>query len=153
MTVSLTTATRTQPGLPIYWQLNGALYPGEPPQSIDLDAARFRVGRRPGLNLTLPSMQVSMIHAEFVQLGGRVFVRDLNSTNGTYVNGSRVGNRDVALRDGDRVRMGTIELRLMRRWVDKAAAETAVLGETAGPFVLDEPAKTPSTNVPFNDIA
>lgn len=153
MTVSVTSTTQRQQGLPIYWQLNGALHPGEPPQSIDLDSARFRVGRRPGLNLTLPSMQVSMIHAEFVQLGGRVFVRDLNSTNGTYVNGSRVGNRDIALRDGDRVRMGTIELRLMRRWVDKAA-ETAVLGDTAKPFVLDEPAETPGgTHVLLDEIA
>jgi pSer/pThr/pTyr-binding forkhead associated (FHA) protein len=142
MTVGLSSDPRTQQGLPIFWQLIGPLYPGEPPQSIDLDAARFRVGRRPGLNLTLPSMQVSMIHAEFVQIGGRIFVRDLNSTNGTYVNGKRVTNRDVPLRDGDRVRVGNVELRLMRRWVDHPGADTAVLGDTAQPFVLETPTHT-----------
>lgn len=141
MTTGLSATPRTQQGLPIYWQLTGPLHPGEPPQSVHLDAARFRIGRRPGLNLTLPSMQVSMIHAEFVQIGGRIFVRDLNSTNGTYVNGRRVDNRDVPLRDGDRIRVGTIELRLMRRWTDNASTETAVLGDTARPFKLDDPAE------------
>lgn len=142
MTVSVSATPTTQKGLPVHWQLNGALHPGEPPQSIALNAARFRIGRRPGLNLSLPSMQVSMTHAEFVQLGGRIFIRDLNSTNGTYVNGSRIGNRDVPLRDGDRIRLGTVELRLMRRWNDAATSDTAMLGDTALPFTLDEPAET-----------
>ena len=141
MTVSTTANPPTQEGLKIYWQLTGALHPGEPTQSVDINAARFRVGRRPGLNLSLPSMQVSMIHAEFVQLGGRMFIRDLNSTNGTFVNGRRIDNRDVPLRDGDRIRVGTLELRLMRRWVDQASADTStnLLGDTAEPFKLDDP--------------
>ena len=144
MTVSISATPNQQKGLPIHWQLNGALHPGEPPQTVALDAARFRIGRRPGLHLSIPSMQVSMIHAEFVQLGGRIFVRDLNSTNGTYVNGSRIDNRDVPLRDGDRIRLGTVELRLMRRWNDTAASDTAMLGDTALPFQLDDPAETQS---------
>lgn len=141
MTVSVTATPSTQKGLPIHWQLNGALHPGEPPQTVDLNAARFRIGRRPGLNLSLPSMQVSMIHAEFVQLGGRIFIRDLNSTNGTYVNGTRIGNRDVPLRDGDHIRLGTVELRLMRRWNNAATSDTAMLGDTSLPFKLDDPAE------------
>ena len=142
MTVSVTATPNTQKGLPIRWQLTGALHAGEPSQNVELNAARFRIGRRPGLNLTLPSMQVSMIHAEFVQLGGRIFIRDLNSTNGTYVNGTRIGNRDVPLRDGDRIRVGTVELRLLRRWNDAATSETAMLGDTATPFKLDDPGET-----------
>jgi pSer/pThr/pTyr-binding forkhead associated (FHA) protein len=144
MTVSVSATPKTPQGLPIHWQLSGALHPGEPSQDVNLNAARFRVGRRPGLNLTLPSMQVSMIHAEFVQLGGRIFVRDLNSTNGTYVNGARIDNRDVALRDGDRIRIGTVELRLMRRWNDGDTSETAMLGDTAQPFKLDDPDESES---------
>lgn len=142
MTVSVKSTPTTQQGLPIFWQLTGALHPGEPTQSVNIDAARFRIGRRPGLNLTLPSMQISMIHAEFVQLGGRLFIRDLNSTNGTYVNGRRIDNRDTPLRDGDRIRVGTLELRLMRRWTDKTGGETSLLGDTAKPFQLGEPAPT-----------
>jgi predicted component of type VI protein secretion system len=141
MTVAQSSHPKPQQGLPICWQLVGALFPGEPAQTVPLDAARFRIGRRPGLNLTLPSMQVSMIHAEFVQIGGRIFVRDLNSTNGTYVNGKRVEHHDVPLRDGDRIRVGTLELRLLRRWVDTAASETGLLGDTAPSFKLDEPTK------------
>lgn len=144
MTVDLATSQPPRQQMPISWQLVGALHPGEPAQSVEIDAPRFRIGRRPGLNLTLPSMQVSTIHAEFVQLGTRIFVRDINSTNGTFVNGRRIANQDVPLRDGDRVRVGTLELRLMRKWVDKAASETAMLGDTAAPFKLDVPeAKEP----------
>lgn len=141
MTVAQISHSTPQQAQPICWQLVGALYPGEPAQTVTLNAARFRIGRRPGLNLTLPSMQVSMIHAEFVQIGGRIFVRDLNSTNGTYVNGRRVDNHDVALRDGDRIRVGTLELRLLRCWVDAAAGETRVMDDTAPTFQLDEPTK------------
>ena len=144
MTLDQTSDLHVQQERPIRWNLVGALYPGEPAQTVVLDAPRFRIGRRPGLNLALPSMQVSMVHAEFVQIGGRIFIRDLNSTNGTYVNGRRIDSHDVALRDGDRIRVGTLELRLLRSWVDKAASDTMQAEDTAMTFHLGEPQVTAS---------
>lgn len=133
---------------PVFWQLNGSLHPGEPAQSVVVSTNRFRIGRRPGLDLSLPSMQISALHAELVQVGGRVFLRDLNSTNGTFVNGRRINHQDTALRDGDRIRMGTLEFRLERCWADKAS-ETSVDGllDTAKPFKLtDAPTKSPPSS-------
>lgn len=130
----------------VYWQLSGSLHPGEPPQSIVLKTNRFRIGRRPGLDLSLPSMQISGLHAELIQVSGRVFIRDLNSTNGTFVRGRRINHQDTPLRDGDQIRMGTLEFRLERCWADKSAAETRVAGllDTAKPFRLTNAPTKPS---------
>jgi pSer/pThr/pTyr-binding forkhead associated (FHA) protein len=54
---------------------------------------------------------VSRMHARISVQHGSVFVEDLHSTNGVYVNGIRVGHSTV-LREGDRILIGTTELSL-----------------------------------------
>src|SRR6202049_3234168 len=65
------------------------------------------VGRRAEMDLSIPwDSEVSGLHAELQGLGGEwTIVDDGLSTNGTYVNGQRVGGRQ-RLRDGDRIRIG-----------------------------------------------
>jgi FHA domain len=65
------------------------------------------LGRRAETDLSVPwDREVSGLHAEFQNLGGELTVIDDGlSTNGTYVNGKRIGGRQ-RLRDGDRVRVG-----------------------------------------------
>ena len=157
MNVASSPTPASQQQKPVYWQVSGSLHPGEPAQQIVLKTSRFRIGRRPGLDLSLPSMQISGLHAELVQVGGRVFVRDLNSTNGTYVNGRRINHQDTPLRDGDRIRLGTLEFRLERKWVDQSSSETAVNGllDTARSFELptDAPTKDAPQEVPIPKTA
>lgn len=62
----------------------------------------FRIGRRSDLTLSLPYRAVSKEHAEIYERNGCIWLRDLESTNGTYVNGSRVVD-DVLLKEGDLV--------------------------------------------------
>lgn len=63
------------------------------------------VGRSPEAAILIGDPGVSRKHARFVQgAGGEVFVEDLNSKNGTYVNGTRVERHRLAF--GDRVRFG-----------------------------------------------
>jgi EAL domain-containing protein (putative c-di-GMP-specific phosphodiesterase class I) len=52
------------------------------------------------------------MHAEIYASGGTLFVRDLNSTNGTFVNGQPV--RDAPLREGDVVHFAKAEYRVAR---------------------------------------
>lgn len=59
----------------------------------------YRVGRELGSSLRLSSTRVSQRHAEFFLRDGRLWVRDLRSTNGTFVNGDRVGERELAAGD------------------------------------------------------
>ena len=65
------------------------------------------MGRSPGCSLVFDEQYVSQVHARvFVREGG-AFVEDLGSTNGTWVNGSRVVGQMPA-RLGDRVQVGNV---------------------------------------------
>jgi hypothetical protein len=69
------------------------------------------VGRELGLGLSLVGeTTVSRRHAHLVRTGGSVVVKDLGSTNGTFVNGAQVQG-DTALRHGDSVQFGSIRFR------------------------------------------
>lgn len=62
------------------------------------------IGRMEGLDLVLPEDLVSRRHAQITVSDDGVHLRDLGSTNGTFVNGKRV--REVRLAEGDRVLLG-----------------------------------------------
>jgi hypothetical protein len=69
------------------------------------------IGRRPEMHLSLPwDPEVSGLHAELRCVGEELtIVDDGLSTNGTFVNGRRIGGRH-RLRDGDRIRLGQTTL-------------------------------------------
>lgn len=62
--------------------------------------------------ILLKDSSVSRIHARFLLAEGRVAVTDLNSRNGTFVNGERLKIGEIrCLKKGDSIRFGRIELR------------------------------------------
>lgn len=63
------------------------------------------IGRCPDNNLYFNDSKVSWHHCRICCNNGIFVLEDLGSTNGTYVNGSRI-NREVPLRHGDTVRIG-----------------------------------------------
>lgn len=69
------------------------------------------VGRSPGADIVIAASYVSGRHARFSLMGQNLFVEDLNSTNGTAVNGRRITN-PVALRDRDVVSVGDVSIRV-----------------------------------------
>ncbi|MHB8507199.1 MAG: EAL domain-containing protein [Candidatus Dormibacteria bacterium] len=85
-------------------------------------------GHMPDINL-LPfdgDRVVSRRHAEVQVASSGVALRDLGSTNGTFVQGERlVPNVDRALRDGEEVRFGHVAMRYAAdvEWSDEAGAE------------------------------
>ncbi len=76
-----------------------------PPPPLALRRERVVIGRSRGCDLRLPSGDASRRHAEIVPVTGGYVMRDLGSTNGTFVNGERVDQRQ--LRPGDRIRIGS----------------------------------------------
>lgn len=75
---------------------------------LDLKLGANRVGRHPDNDFTIDHSTVSSIHCEMVLKDNGVILRDLESTNGTFVNGERV--REVELAPGQTVRLGDVEL-------------------------------------------
>lgn len=100
------------------------------------------IGRSPDCGLQIPHQDASRRHCEVQWSGDRVRVRDLGSTNGTYVNGARV-DRERELRPGDRIEIGssTITYCVVGSGIeavrsDRVDAETTLVVRTAGRGVM-----------------
>jgi diguanylate cyclase (GGDEF)-like protein len=76
---------------------------------LPIDDRAVEVGRLPGCDLSINSASVSRRHARFEQRGDEYFVVDLESKNGTRVNGKPV--REHHLCDGDRITLGKAVIR------------------------------------------
>ncbi|ACU94060.1 FHA domain-containing protein [Cryptobacterium curtum DSM 15641] len=69
------------------------------------------VGRNPGADIVIGASYVSGRHARFTLMGQNLFIEDLGSTNGTYVNGQRI-REAIALRNKDVVTIGDVAIRV-----------------------------------------
>lgn len=72
----------------------------------------LRLGRLESLEVVLTDASVSRRHAEVEYLNGVWVVRDLGSTNGTFLNQVRVGRVDQRLKAGDVLQCGNVALRV-----------------------------------------
>ncbi|RME95077.1 MAG: FHA domain-containing protein [Verrucomicrobia bacterium] len=81
-------------------------------EAFELRSGRNVLGRDPECDVVVPEETVSDQHCEIVVLGATVKVRDLGSTNGTFLRGRRVPLGPVELRPGDLLVVGDIALRL-----------------------------------------
>src|SRR5689334_14135033 len=77
--------------------------PGAAPQTLELPKPKTVMGREAG-DVALGDAQASSTHCELSIEGGRVKLKDLGSTNGTYVNGQPV--TEVLLSPGQAFSVG-----------------------------------------------
>src|SRR5687768_17471369 len=70
------------------------------------------VGRSDGNTLVIRDDSVSSRHCEVLTHGAEVIVRDLGSSNGTFVNGTVLRNQQSVVKSGQTVRIGSIEARV-----------------------------------------
>jgi len=78
--------------------------------AFDLKTPTTTVGRVEENNIHIPDASVSSRHCEIDLRGAEVFVRDLGSTNGTFIDGNQV--QEGALKPGQILRLGQIDIRL-----------------------------------------
>jgi membrane-bound lytic murein transglycosylase D len=78
--------------------------PGGPVTLDETFTGPFRLGRGPECEAHVPSSHVSRVHAEAAPHDGVWWVRDLDSTNGLFLNGERI--QQSQLEDGDRLQLG-----------------------------------------------
>lgn len=108
-------------------------------RSFELKADRSTVGRLEDNNFQIPAPSVSSHHCEVLLRGNDVVIKDLDSTNGTFINGEQVTEQVLAV--GQTVRFGSIEARL------EASAPTGATGKK----VLDKTAVLPQ-GVKLNEL-
>lgn len=98
-------------------------------KAYDLNREKITLGRLPANQICLPEQGVSRQHCVFETEGERVILRDLDSRNGTRVNGLPVLQR--VLEDGDVIEVGDSQFMFLRyERVAEAASASVTIQET-----------------------
>jgi len=79
-------------------------------RTFDLNVERTTVGRVEDNTFQIADGSVSSHHAEIILRGTEIIVKDLNSTNGTFVGTDKI--TETVLKPGQILRMGQVELRI-----------------------------------------
>lgn len=105
-----------------------------------LRAFPFRIGRGNQVDAVIASPQVSSRHAEVFEQDGRLWLRDLLSSNGTFWNGEQVVD-PVPLRPGDVIHVAQVELVLREKVPEPTEGQTIVMpsfGRSALPTFAED---------------
>lgn len=82
--------------------LSGKMFPIEGPTVI---------GRDPSCDIVVPGSHVSRRHAELSIRSGKLWMKDLGSSNGSFVNGARI--EETALKNGDEVKFDAMTFKVI----------------------------------------
>ena len=111
-------------------------------KEIPITAAEFRIGKDPSCQLK-PATGVSDKHCAFLVKQGKLFLVDLGSAEGTFVNDNKI-SAEVELKPKDKVKVGPL---LFEVKIEAPAANPAVAAPAAKPAVAT-PAAKPAVAAP-----
>ena len=97
-------------------------------RACELHTDRTTIGRVEDNTFHIADPSVSSHHCEIQLRGSDIVIRDLNSTNGTFINGNKI--EESVLKPGQILRLGQVELKLE---VEGAAATAPAPGSTPAP--------------------
>lgn len=97
----------------------------------ELTTDRTTVGRVEDNTFQIADPSVSSHHCEVHLRGSEVFIKDLNSTNGSYINDARI--TESVLKPGQKLRLGQVELNLEAEGAPAPAASGAPAAPSAPP--------------------
>ncbi|MBU4181492.1 MAG: FHA domain-containing protein [Burkholderiales bacterium RIFCSPHIGHO2_02_FULL_66_10] len=98
-------------------------------KEVQLTKDRTTLGRRPYNDIVIDNLAVSGEHAVMQMSGAQVFLEDLNSTNGTYVNGKAIKKQQ--LQNGDTVEIGKYKIKYVHDGAADSFEKTMVINSGA----------------------
>ena len=110
-------------------------------KEVQLTKDRTTLGRRPYNDIVIDNLAVSGEHAVLQMTGNDVHLEDLNSTNGTYVNGRAA--RKQLLQNGDIVEVGKYKIRFVNEAVEQGFEKTMMVRPGTG-SIMAAPAPAPA---------
>lgn len=90
-------------------------------KEIPIDKERVTIGRKPSNDIQIDNLAISGNHAVIVTILNDAFLEDLNSTNGTFVNGRQIHKH--FLQDGDVIELGKYRLKYVKEASPYAAVQ------------------------------
>ena len=111
-------------------------------KEVQLTKDKTTLGRRPYNDIVIDNLAVSGEHAVLQMTGADVVLEDLNSTNGTYVNGKAV--KKQALQSGDAIEIGKYKIKFVGDQVVEDFDKTMVV-RAKPPSAVASPAGSPSS--------
>ncbi len=94
-------------------------------KEVQLTKDRTTLGRRPYNDIVIDNLAVSGEHAVMQMSGMDVFLEDLTSTNGTYVNGKAIKKQQ--LQNGDAVEIGKYKIKFVHEGASETYEKTTVI--------------------------
>lgn len=127
-----------------------ALQGANPGQLFPLDCEQAILGRHPECDIVLESGAVSRHHARILELDGEFYVEDMNSRNGTFVNGQPVEGRQ-RLDEGDQVSVCDLVFVFHRRLPGAPPETEDDLGRPMAGILFDD-RRTPSNSTIMSKV-
>src|SRR5437764_13655940 len=94
-------------------------------KEVQLTKDRTTLGRRPYNDIVIDNLAVSGEHAVLQMTGNEVYLEDLNSTNGTYINGKAV--KKQLLQNNDTVEIGKYKIKFINEVAGPTFEKTMIL--------------------------
>jgi len=107
-------------------------------KEVQLTKERTTLGRRPYNDIVIDNLAISGEHSVLQMTGGQVYLEDLNSTNGTYVNGK--ATKKQLLQDGDVVEVGKYKIKFVN---EVPFSEMATMVQARPPVAVAPPPQAP----------
>lgn len=120
-------------------------------ESLKLMDGVTTVGRHDSCQIRIKSSQVSRKHCELFEKKGLLMVKDLGSSNGTFVNGKKVKTQQI-LEPGDELTIGSVSLRVAKVGQElPAKAAKGVASDTAVVAAVSNAAPEDDFEIDFDD--
>ena len=120
-------------------------------KEVQITKEKTSLGRRPYNDIVIDNLAVSGEHAVILMSGSEVVLEDLNSTNGTYVNGKAI--KKQALQNGDSIDVGKYKIKFIGDVSSTSFDKTMVVQPGQMPGASAAPVRPPVAEAPAASAA